>query len=420
MATFFNSIARWFGGGRALGNTPGKQDASPGASLVEDTLPLSADTALQLATVWACVDRRAKVIASLPWFVYATDSKGMRQQVRTDRLWQLLHDSPNSRMTPYEFWVAMMLNHDLRGNAYARIERAAPGRGESIGEAVALWPMPADQVDTVVLPDGSMVYEYRLGADVVVLAEQNVLHLKDLGNGTTGLPRLDYMKATTTEASRAQAHATRTFANGGKPSGILMTDNVLSEAQRTQVRRNFAEMAEGPMARLFTLEAQFKYQQLAMSPEDIQLLPTRQHSTEEICRFFDVPPVLVHHANVTSWGSGIEQIVEGWYKSSIGPLTISIQQAVRKRVMTPGQRSRLTAEQSLDALLRASLKDRIEIYSKQVQNGLKTRNECRQLENDPPVDGGDVLTAQTNLAPIDMLGKTNGGSNAPAQTPVAQ
>lgn len=420
MATFINSIARWFGGGSALGNTPGTQDARPSASLVEETLPLSADTALQLATVWACVDRRAKVIASLPWFVYATDGKGMRQPVRTDRLWQLLHDSPNARMTPYEFWVAMMLNHDLRGNAYARIERAEPLRGESIGEAVALWPMPADQVEAVVLPDGSMVYEYRLGADVVVLAEQNVLHLKDMGNGTTGLPRLDYMKATTTEASRAQAHATRTFANGGKPAGILMTDNVLSDVQRTQVRKNFSEMAEGPMARLFTLEAQFKYQQLAMSPEDIQLLPTRQYSTEEICRFFDVPPVLVHHANVTSWGSGIEQIVEGWYKSSIGPLTISIQQAVRKRVMTPGQRSRVTAEQSLDSLLRASLEKRVEIYSKQVQNGLKTRNECRQLENDPPVDGGNVLTAQTNLAPIDMLGKIMGGRNAPSQTPLSQ
>lgn len=420
MATFFNSIARWFGGGRALGNTPGKQDASPGASLVEDTLPLSADTALQLATVWACVDRRAKVIASLPWFVYATDGKGMRQPVRTDRLWQLLHDSPNARMTPYEFWVAMMLNHDLRGNAYARIERAAPARGESIGEAVALWPMPADQVEVVVLPDGSVVYEYRLGADVVVLAEQNVLHLKDMGNGTTGLPRLDYMKATTTEATRAQETATRTFALGGRTGGVLMTDNVINASQREMLRTIWANMSEGPLAKIHLLEGGVKFQQLAMSPEDIQLLPTRQHSTEELCRFFDVPPVLVHHANVTSWGSGIEQIVEGWYKSSIGPLTISIQQAVRKRVMTPGQRARLTAEQSLDALLRASLKDRVEIYSKQVQNGLKTRNECRQLENDPPMDGGNVLTAQTNLAPIDMLGKTIGGSNAPAQTPLSQ
>lgn len=420
MAKLFNTFARWFGSSPALGDNPGLQDAAPWASLVEDTTVLTPETALQLATVWACVDRRSKVIASLPWFVYATDGRGQRSLARNERLWQLLHESPNARMTPFEFWRAMMLNHDLRGNAYARIDRAAPARGESLGEAVALWPMPADQVEPVLLEDGTLVYEYKIGNDVAVLSAENVLHIKDLGNGTIGLPRLDYMKATTTEASRAQGHATRTFANGGKPTGVLMTDNVLREEQRQKVRERFAEMATGPMARLFVLEAQFKYQQLTMSPEDIQLLDTRKYSTEEICRFFDVPPVLVHHSNVTAWGSGIEQIVEGWHKFSVGPMCVNIQQAVRKRVMTPGQRARLTAEQGIDALLRANLKDRVEIYAKQVQNGLKTRNEVRQLENDPPMDGGNVLTAQTNLAPLDQLGQVNGGSNAGSQAPLAQ
>ena len=76
-----------------------------------------------------------------------------------------------------------------------------------------------------------------------------------------------------------------------------------------------------------------------------------------------------------------------------------------KRVLTSAQRALYSVEFSADALLRASLKDRAEIYSKLVQNGLKTRNECRQLENDPPVAGADDLTAQVNLAPLPMLGK---------------
>lgn len=46
-----------------------------------------------------------------------------------------------------------------------------------------------------------------------------------------------------------------------------------------------------------------------------------------------------------------------------------------------------------------------------------TRNEVRQLENLPPDSGqgANKLTAQSNLVPLDMLGKTTGGSNAPAQ-----
>jgi phage portal protein BeeE len=80
--------------------------------------------------------------------------------------------------------------------------------------------------------------------------------------------------------------------------------------------------------------------------------------------------------------------------------------------MTPRQRATLTAEFSYDAMLRGDPDKRSQIIARQVQNGLKTRNEARQLENDPPVAGGDVITVQSNLLPIGMLGSTvsSGGS----------
>jgi phage portal protein BeeE len=106
-------------------------------------------------------------------------------------------------------------------------------------------------------------------------------------------------------------------------------------------------------------------------------------------------------------------------------MLVSIEQAIRKRVMTPAQRASLGAEFNLDALLRASLKDRAELYAKLVQNGLKTRNECRQLENDPPDPSplANQLTVQSNLVPLNLLGQQQptGGRNAlPAQEPLAQ
>jgi len=39
------------------------------------------------------------------------------------------------------------------------------------------------------------------------------------------------------------------------------------------------------------------------------------------------------------------------------------------------------------------------------QNGLMSRNEGRSKLNMPRRDGADELTAQTNLAPLAMLGK---------------
>lgn len=408
-ATFF----RWLSAGNALADRTGKQDSTPSSALVSDAALVGPDVALQISTVWACIDRRAKTIASLPFFAYESVN-GKRSLARQSRLWTLLHESPNERMTPYEFWVAMIMNHDLRGNAYARIDR-----DPRTGEATALWPMAADQVELSVLEDGSVAYAYRLNNDLAFLAEENVLHLKDMGNGTVGLPRLDYMRATASEAKSAQIQSHRLFSAAGKPTGVLMVDQLLKKEQREKLQERFAEMQAGNTARLFVLEANMKYQQLSLSPEDQQLLETRRFEVEEICRWFDVPPVLVHHSNVTTWGSGVEQIVDGFHKFTVRPMLVSIEQAVRKRVMTPRQRATMSAEFSLDALLRASLKDRMEIYSTAVQNGIYNRNECRQLENAEPYAGGEVFTAQVNLAPVGQLGMlSNPAADSPA--PAAQ
>lgn len=416
MASILGAVFGWFGYSNALAERQGEQLPAPAASLVPDTAMLGPDSALQISTVWACIERRATTISSLPFFAYE-QANGQKQLARNSRLYSLLHESPNARMTPLEFWRAMVMNHDLRGNGYARIERDANG------EALSMWPMPADQVRPIVLPDGSMVYTYRIENDVAVLPESKVLHIKGLGNGTIGLAKLEFMRATTDEAAKAQASASRIFGNGGKPTGVLMIDHVLKPDQRQALQERFAEMATGNISRLYVLEANMKYEQLSLSPEDQQLLETRRFTVEEICRWFDVPPVLVHHSNVTTWGTGVEQIIDGFYKFTVRPMLVGIEQAVRKRVMTPQQRSRMSIEFNLDALLRGNAKDRAEIYAKQVQNGLKTRNEVRQLENDPPdpSPAANQLTAQSNLLPLDKLGSiTTGGSNAPAQEPVSQ
>lgn len=404
-----SSMRSWWGRGGAIAETVGAQNAVPGTALIPDTASVGVDGALQISTVWACIDRRATTIASLPIFAYDVTS-GEKKLARTSRLFALLHDSPNSRMTPFEFWRAMMMNHDLRGNAYARIDR-----DEKTSEALALWPMPADQVETRVLPDGSMVYLYSFSNDIAVFAADSVLHLKNLGNGTTGLAKLDFMRSATDEAAKAQQSASKIFGNGGKPTGVLMVDKVLNPEQRTAIRKNFSDMGEGSTSRLHLLEANMKYEQLSLSPADQQLLETRKFSVEEICRWFDVPPVLVHNANVTAWGTGIELIVQGFYTLSIRPMLVNLEQAVRKRVMTARQRVTMTIEFALDALLRANPKDRSEILAKLVQNGIITRAEARQLEGWPYMPGTDVLTAQVNLAPLDMLGKikpASGGSGS--------
>jgi HK97 family phage portal protein len=401
-----NILTSWFTGlfgGRALADSTGKQTSGPATSMVDGTQPVTIDNALQISAVWACASVIANTIGTLPLLVYENKMDGMRSLARGSSLWVLLHTSPNGRMTSAEFWTAMLVNLALRNNAYARIERDANG------EAYALWPMAADQVEVQIIGNEA-VYLYRVGNDVVALASDSVLHIKGMGNGTMGLSRLDYMRATTSEVANSTAAANKLFASNGKPTGVLMVDNVLSPAQREAIKANFAEMQVGNTSRLFVLEANMKYQQLSLSPEDMQILQTRQFGVEEVARWFGVPPVMIGHSNVTTWGSGIEQIVEGFYKFTVRPVLVGIEQAVAKRVLTPAQRSRYTVEFNFDGLLRVNIKDRAEVYSKMLQNGVFTRNEARQLENMPPVPGGDLITVQSNLVELNNLPNPNKGA----------
>lgn len=391
------NFAKWFGFGGAIGETTGTQNPVPGIALVPDVGNIGPDGALQISTVWACIELRANTIASLPFFAYEMNN-GEKALARGSRLYELLHESPNSRHTPFEFWRAMMMNHDLRGNAYARIDRDAKG------EAIALWPMPADQVEVRVLDSGTMVYEYQLGNDIAILSADNVLHLKNLGNGTVGLAKLEFMRSSTDEAAKSQAAASKVFGSGGKPTGVLMLDKVLNKEQREALQRSFAGMAEGNSSRLYVLEANMKYSQLSMTPEDQQLLETRHFGIDECCRWFGVPSVLVNHSGQVKYGN--DDVVEGFfYKLAIRPMIVNIEQAIRKRVMTPRQRATMHSEIEMNALLRGSAAERAEYYAKGVQNGWITRAEVRQLEGWPKIAGADVLTAQSNLVPLAMMGK---------------
>ncbi len=377
--------------------------AQPLRRVADSGIDPGVDGAMQLSAVWAVVELLVDNIASLPLFVYtrAKGEAGHKKLARKEFLWRLLHDEPNRRMTAMEFFQFLLLNFILRGNAFARLIR------DGAGEVIEMWPLASDQMRVEVLRDRSVVYTYTYDGVEVVYAADSILHWKDKGNGIVGMDRLAYMRSTLGLALNAQTHSTSVFTKRAKRPGIFMIDKLLSPKQRTEIRSNYAGLVEGSDDDLLVLEAGAKFQPLDMTPADLQLLDTRRFSIEEIARWFGVPSVLINDtAKTTTWGTGVGQLIEGFYKFRLRPILSSLEQAIEFRVLTPDQRKKLTVEFSLDALLRGSLKDRLETGAKAVQNGLMTRNEWRQLENLPPMPGGDILTAQTNLTPLEKLGET--------------
>ena len=407
---FVRRLVSWVTGwGGPLGTASGQQLGLPLAPIIDQTKLTPPDAALQISAVFACVEILAQTISTLPLYVYR-DKRGVRVPDKMSRLWLLLHESPNRWMTPSEFLSAMVVNRMLRGNAYALIER------DSAGEPIALVPLSPDQMEVSVV-EGGEVYVYYQDGDITALAPENIIHWKGLGNGFLGLSKLDFMRATTNEAIRAQDNANSLYGKGSKPTGVLQTDSKLSAEQVTALMTRFQTSMTSSGGGLIIADRGLKYSQMSLSPADAQLLETRRFTIEEICRWFGVPGVLVGTTGQTTWGSGIEQIVSGFHKFTIGPLCKQLEQVLERRLKNYEP---ITIEFKMDGLLRTDPASRAAFYSTMSQNGAMTRNEIRRLENLPPVEGGDELTAQSNLVPLRKLGAVEPASSPINGEPVRQ
>ena len=408
MATLYQSLRRWFGNVGSTGQQDGVQLGEPFTRVYDSNRDYGIDGALQVSAVWASIELLTDNIASLPLFIYKKDAsmEGHKTLARGTPLWTLLHTSPNRRHTPMEFWQFMVMNYLLRGNSYARLVR------NDAGEVIEMWPLASDQVEVDVLVDKTIVYKYQYEGVVAVYDEKSIFHWRDKGNGIIGMSRLDYMRNSVGIAISAQNHTADVYNKSGKRPGVFMIDKLLTEAQRTSIRNNYRGLTEGSDDDLLVLEAGAKFEPLSLTPADLQLLDTRKFSVEDIARWFGISSVMINDtAKTTTWGTGISQLIEGFYKFRLRPMLESLEQCLERRVLTSGQRELYSVEFSLDAILRGSLADRLDAGAKGVQNGLYTRNEWRQLENLPKMDGGDELTAQLNLAPINQLGSQGNASS---------
>lgn len=396
---FFRAFTNWIFGG--LGRYFGLQPIGPTTFDNTQSPPVGFDGAMQLSAVWACVKLLAETLGSLPLHVYEVTARG-RVLAVNHPLERLLRGKVNQYQNRIEFLESVALNLVMTGNAYVALERDAQG------QVISMLPLMSAQVQTVLLQDGTVVHEYTSEGNMRVFSGESIWHLKLMGNGIVGLSVLDYQRDTLNIARGAERSVGKVYANGGKPSGVLMIDRVLTDAQRTMIRENFNGLTEGDAQRLFVLEAGAKYEPVSLSPQDIELLESRKFQIEEICRWYGVPAVMINHMNGTTWGSGIQAIIDGFYKITLRPLAEKFELGGSISLLPRNERGRFELAFDFEALLRADLKARMDAYAVGIQNAVMTPGEARAKEGLPPVDGADQLMIQGATVPITMAGQAQG------------
>ena len=364
---------------------------------------VTAESAMGLSAVWACANLISGTISSLPLQVYRTRADGTRQVDRAHPLYPVLHDSPNFDQTALDFWDYVNLAIELRGNGMARKLRGADGR------IIALRPIRPDLVSVRRLLNGPLEYRWTEDNRSFVANEDEMFHIRGPGGDPLGgMSTLAFARNSFSAAQAADMAAASMFRNGLRPSGVVRFKEWLTAEQAARAEAMLSDTLMGAInaGRPFIAEGGMEYQHLSISPEDAQMLQTRQFSIEEICRFFGVPPVMIGHAGAsTAWPTSVEQQIILFLQFTLRRRLKRIEMAIAKQLLTPADRAQgVVVEFNIEGLLRGDSVGRAAFYGAGLTSGWLTINEVRGRENLPRVDGGDTPRMQMQNVPITQAG----------------
>ncbi|MBT0386681.1 phage portal protein [Morganella morganii] len=379
-----------------------KSDTGMSSSELSEMIGLTYDTysgrrvspqlAMQLTAVFSCVRVLAESVGMLPCSLYEQLETGNRRAVR-ERLNRLLSVNPNNYMTPQEFWELLIACLCLRGNFYAYKVKA-------LGEVVELLPLEPSSVTPklnnkwepeyqVTFPDGRHD----------TLTQDDIWHVRIFTlDGLTGLSPIAYAKQAVGLGLATEEHGSRLFGNGAVTSGVLQTDQYLKDDAWERLKTDFENRHQGlanahkPMI----LEMGLKWQQISMTSEDAQFLETRKFQLEEICRIFRVPLHMIQNTDRATFNN-IENLGIGFINYSLVPYLTRIEQRINAGLVKPSKQGVFYAKFNAGALLRGDMKSRFDAYATGINWGIYSPNECRELEELNPREGGDIWLTPMNM-----------------------
>lgn len=352
-------------------------------------ITVTVDNALGVPAVWSAVNFLAGTIAGLPLQVYRKVDGG-REKV-SGGVSPILNENANDDMSSFE-WLKYTFEQTFTGGrGITYIERTADG------EIINLWPL--DPTKVRVDRDLSGKKRYRTSARVYDATEIIDLPFMLKANGTDVRGPIMTNKDAIGMAIAASRYGAKAFQSGGIPPAVL-TGPFQSAAGAVRASDDVAKtMANlGTQGRsVMALPLGHELKSIGFNPEQMQLLELQRFSIEQVARIYSLPPVFLQDLTHGTF-SNTEQQDLHFVKHTIKRWVEQAEAEINLKLF--GRGSDLYSEFNVDGLLRGDLKTRMEAHAMSIQNGIRTPNEVRTIENLPAKDKADDLLIQGATVPL--------------------
>ena len=345
--------------------------------------------AMKLATAYACTNILSNSVALLP--IKVVSYKGGKRTEIDHPLNRILNLSPNQKYNRYNFFKLLMESLILQGNGYAYIHRDEKLNvtGLELLDPAYVTPMPQ--------ADGSVKYLIA-GMDAAV-DSMNVIHLfQHCDTMYNGISVIKYADMCLRSAFDTEKQANNFYKRGAGLLGVLKASAPLTEAQKTQIAQSWDKsITRTQGGGVAILPQGLDFQSISVSPEDAQLLESRQYDTISICRYFNVSPLKVFDYSKMSYSS-LEQVSLSYLQDSVLPYTQLIEDEFNRKIFRPSEVGKIYIDFDYSTLMSTDKKSEAEYYRTLITNGLATINECRVKLGFTPLDGDEFNTSFMQLS----------------------
>lgn len=355
--------------------------------------------------VYACANYIANAVAGITW--QAKTGHGTADESALDKhpLIDLL-TRPNPQQGRTRFFRETMLYKMVGGNAY--IMRVGPV--DITRPPLELYNLRPDMVKPI--SDGTLQgikhYERDLGnGRKEQIKPELILHLDDFDPlaQLTGPSPMQPGAKSVDQNNESRGHNVKLLQNGARLSGVLSTEQPMSEAEHTRMSDLIRERFGGSKkaGEILLAAGGLKWQDMGISPKDMDWLEGMKLSAREIAIVYAVPPELVGDSSNKTY-SNYQEARQAFYQETILPVLDYLRDELNNWLV-PLYGDGIYLDYNSDDI-EALQEDRDKVHTrvqKDYTSGIITRNEARDMLGLEP-DTSDP-ESDTFRKPTPVVGK---------------
>jgi HK97 family phage portal protein len=370
----------------------------------QQNVVLNRDSVLTYFAVYACLTLIASDIAKLRVKLVRQDDDGIWAEVEAASPFAPVLRKPNRYQTRIQFWESYVLSKLTRGNVYVLKERDARG------VVVALYILDPDRTVPMLADDGSVFYRVPgsklagVPEPEVLIPAREIIHdrMNCIYHPLVGTSPIWAAASAATQGAAIQTGSAKFFKNASQPSGVLTAPGAIADATAQRLKLAWETNFSGENAgRVAVLGDGLKYERMAMTAEESQLIEQLQWTADVVCSVFHVPPYKIGLGENPTYNN-VQALNVEYYSQCLQSLIEAAEVCLDEGLEHPLGTG---TEFDIDNLLRMDSVAQMGVLKEGIGASVLSPNEARRKLDLPPVPGGDSPMAQQQYYSLEALAK---------------